>query len=103
MAMGAHLNPPSEVTLVYRPVGKSHVFTANGHKMSGFHISSPVLKTAFELAGVALGKHVKTIYGIDAQYEIESSFDNFVKHLKESIQANEVKARITCGTEFTHA
>jgi hypothetical protein len=75
--MGHRANPPSEVTLVYRPVGPSHVFTANGPEMSGFHISHPDRKVAFDLAGKALGEHVALIYGVDAHYEFERSFDDF--------------------------
>jgi hypothetical protein len=75
-------------------VGPSHVFTANGPELSGFHISSPDLKVAFDLAGVALGKHVALIYGVEARYEFERSFDDFESHLKSAISANQVKARI---------
>ena len=66
IVMGRPAAPPDEITLVYRPVGPSHVFTATGPSMSGFHISSPDLKVAFDLAGVALGKHVALIYGVHA-------------------------------------
>lgn len=100
--MDSELDLPAEIILVYRPVGNSHVFTANGPKMSGFHISSPTLEVAFDLAGLALGKHVKLIYGIDAEYRIENSFDEFRNHLKGSIQGNQVRARIT-RPEFVHA
>jgi hypothetical protein len=92
--MGVRSTPPQEVTLVYRPVGPTHVFTANGPEMSGFHISHPDRKVAFELAGDALGKHVKLIYGVDAEYEFDRSFADFESHLKGEISANQVKARI---------
>jgi hypothetical protein len=87
-------NPPREITLVYRPVGKSHVFTATGPNMKGFHISSPHLRVAFDLAPVALGKHVGLIYGVPARYEIEHSFDDFAGHLSASIPGNRIKAVI---------
>jgi len=95
MGRHAHATPPEEITLVYRLVGPSHVFTANGPEMSGFHISHPNLKVAFDLAGKALGKHVSLIYRVDAQYEFERSFADFESHLKCGISANQVKARIT--------
>jgi hypothetical protein len=87
--------PPEEITLVYRPVGPSHVFTANGPEMSGFHISHPQRKTAFELAVKALGKHVHLIYAVDAHYQFERTYEDFEAHLKDAIEGNEVKARIT--------
>lgn len=89
-------SPPEEITLVYRPVGPSCVFTANGPEMSGFHISHPHRKVAFDLAVKALGKHVALIYGVDAHYEFELSYEDFEAQLKShEITANEFKARIT--------
>lgn len=88
------VSPPREITLVYRPVGKSHVFTATGPNMKGFHISSPKLRLAFDLAPVALGQHVALVYGVPARYEIEHSFDDFEEHLSESIPGNRIKAVI---------
>jgi hypothetical protein len=93
--MGSHATPPEEITLVYRPVGPSHVFTANGPQMSGFHISHPFRKVAFELAVEAIGKHVALIYGVDAEYVFDRSYDDFESHLKGEIEGNQVKARIT--------
>jgi hypothetical protein len=75
-------------------VGLSHVFTANGAGMSGFHISHPFRKTAFELAKEALGKHIFLMYGVDVNYEFDRSFSDFEAHLKDEIEANQVKARI---------
>lgn len=93
--MGHRQPPPDEITLVYRFVGPSHVFTANGPEMCGFHISHPYRKVAFELAVEALGKHVALIYGVDAKYEVERSYLDFKSHLKSEIEGNQVKARIT--------
>lgn len=88
--------PPDEITLVYRPVGPSHVFTASGPEMCGFHISSPKLKVAFDLARASLGRHVALIYGGAAEYEFEHSFEAFEADLNgESLCGNIVKARIT--------
>lgn len=94
MSYGA--SPPDEITLVYRPVGLSHVFTATGPEMSGFHISHPSLQVAFGLAALGLGRHVTSLYGIEANYEIQCSYDDFLSHLKgEGQQGNFVIARIT--------
>ena len=91
--MGRCASPPDEIILVYRPVGRSHVFTAKGPELSGFHISHPDLKTAFHLAGAALGKHVALIYDTEPRYEFERSFKDFETHLKGEILGNQVKAR----------
>jgi hypothetical protein len=95
-------SPPHEITLVYRPVGQSHVFTATGPKMKGFHISSPDLRVAFDLAPVALGKHVALIYGVPARYEIEHPFADFEAHLRESIPGNRIRA-VIAGAEAVRA
>jgi|ERR1700682_1140903 len=93
--MPSRATPPEEITLVYRPVGPSHVFTANGPGMSGFHISHPYRKVAFDLAVDALGKHVALLYGVDApQYEFDRSYEDFEAHLKVEIEGNQVTARI---------
>jgi hypothetical protein len=89
--------PPEEITLVYRPVGPSHVFTALGYRMSGFHISHYDLKTAYEWAEASLGPHVKLIYGIEADYEIPMGFETFKRHItghQKLEDANKVTARI---------
>ena len=49
---------------------------------------------AFDLAPVALGKHVALIYGVPARYEIEHSFADFEAHLGESIPGNRIRAVI---------
>lgn len=89
--------PPREITLVYKPVGKSHVFTATGSKMKGFHISSPDRKRAFDLAGVALGRHVGLVYGVQTvRYEILNSYDEFEAHVG-GINGNRLKAVIAAS------
>ena len=88
--------PPDEITLVYRPVGPSHVFTALGAHMSGFHISHPDLKVAYGLAEASLGPHVKLIYGVAVEYEIPMGFEAFSRHIKghQSLDSNRLTARI---------
>src|SRR4051812_44705817 len=89
--------PPREITLVYRPVGKSHVFTATGANMKGFHISSPDRKVAFDLAALALGKHVGLVYGVHpVRYEIENSYDEFESHIG-GINGNRLRAVIAAS------
>ncbi|MBI2713644.1 MAG: hypothetical protein HYX37_04220 [Rhizobiales bacterium] len=93
--MGRLATPPDEITLVYRPVGQSHVFTAAEPEMSGFHISSPYLEVAFGLASIGLGGYVSKLYGIEAEYEIQCSFKEFEDHLKgKSTLANFVIAKM---------
>lgn len=93
--------PPREITLVYRPAGKSHVFTAAGAKMEGFHISSPDRKVAFDLAALALGAHVGMVYGVDPlRYEIETSYDEFEAHVGV-INGNRVRAVIAAAQTQT--
>ena len=89
--MGVLHSPPSEITLVYRVVGKTHVFTALD--MTGFHIGSSSLRCAFEQASVALGEHVTAVSGMQAQYSFEPSFEAFEAHLKgKGLIGNFVKA-----------
>jgi hypothetical protein len=94
--MGELINPPSEITLVYREVAPSHVFTALGPRMRGFHISHPDRKTAFKLAEAALGAHVKLAFGVDAAYHISTKYEDFESHINgsRSLDSNKVKARI---------
>jgi hypothetical protein len=64
--------------------------------MTGFHISHSNIRVAFDLAAASLGPHVKLLYGIDVQYEIPMSFDDFVQHIKghRSLESNQITARI---------
>jgi hypothetical protein len=87
--------PPQEIILVYRPVGKSHVFTSASPDMSGFHMSHPSLQCAFELASFGLGKHVSEMYGCEAAYKVEGNFEDFEAHLKgHSPRSNLIKATL---------
>jgi hypothetical protein len=74
--------PPEQVTLVYREVGKTHVFTAR--ELRGFHIGSCDRKFAFEHAFTALSEHVSRLYNCHAEYKPLSSFQQFENHLKVS-------------------
>lgn len=57
------MEAPEEVTLIYRKVGATHVFTAEG--FPGFHIGSSRLATAYKEALGALGEHVALVRGCD--------------------------------------
>jgi hypothetical protein len=71
--------PPQEVNLIYREVGKTHVFTAA--ELRGFHIGSESLAFAYENLAQALSEHVSRVFGCEAKYCIEGSFDEFRHHL----------------------
>ncbi len=73
--------PPPEVTLLYREVGKTHVFTADHDKLRGFHIGSSDLSRAFHQAAIALGEHVSRVFGCSANYTLEISFTEFQERL----------------------
>lgn len=77
--MPVQRTPPAEVTLVYRTVGKTYVFTSED--LPGYHIGSATLERAFELAVQGLGYHVSKIYGCHAQYSTQP-FAEFEAHLK---------------------
>lgn len=77
----ANLTPPVEVTLVYREVGKTHVFTAPD--LHGFHIGSSVLKNAYEQAVIALGQHVSRVFDCNVAYRMDRSFKEFESLLKK--------------------
>jgi hypothetical protein len=88
-----HASPPSQVTLVYREVGKTHVFTAI--ECRGLHVGSKDLKDAFENAIDALGQHVSLLYKSNVEYEAEITFEEFLDHMKRgsSLAGNIVKAK----------
>ena len=72
--------PPEQVTLVYREVGKTHVFTAR--ELRGFHVGSCDRKFAFEHAFSALSEHVSRLYDCRAEYTSLLSYEQFENHLK---------------------
>lgn len=76
-----HNSPPKEIDLVYREVGKTHVFIAP--KLRGFHIGSSSLEKAFGLAIEALGQHVTRLTKTPAAYQVDCTFSEFRKHLSE--------------------
>ena len=91
--------PPEHVTLIYRAVGPTHVFTSS--EWSGFHIGSHDLRDAFNQAIEALGEYVTELYGCEATYVPEMTFETFEKHLhrrgktaQQSLADNFVTAKL---------
>lgn len=68
-------SPPEQVTLVYRRVGDTHVFTAP--ELPGLHVGSSSQAKAFEQSIKALGEHVSQLHGCTATYTVEMSFAMF--------------------------
>ena len=70
---------PNEITLVYREVGGTHVFTAPNFK--GLHIGSSDLKNAYSLVPVALSEHVSSVCSQESEYVLSMPFEQFESHL----------------------
>jgi hypothetical protein len=78
--MAGHHGVPQSVALVYRVVGNTHVFSSNGIK-GLVHVGSHDREKAFHSVMGALNKHVTHVYGCEATYRCEMSYDQFVKHV----------------------
>jgi hypothetical protein len=76
----ATLSAPAEVNLIYRNVGKTHVFTAL--ELPGFHIGSSMLNHVFDHALSALNEHVSKLYLCEATYKLDYSFDGFLAQIE---------------------
>ena len=74
--------PPERIPLVYRMVGETHVFTADG--FVGFYVGSSNLSNAFNQLAPALSDHVSTALGCQLSYSMESPFADFESHLKSA-------------------
>lgn len=70
---------PEQVTLTYRRVGDTHVFTAR--ELPGLHVGSSSLYKAFEQAIKALGEHVSRLCEREVGYEAEMTFAQFRQYL----------------------
>lgn len=84
-----HISAPEVVELVYRVVGKTHVFTSRG--MQGLvHVGSSDRKTAYELVIEALNQHAKVAYDAEVKYKSEFEYEEFAQHLDggASMRAN---------------
>lgn len=81
--MTTQLLPPSEVNLIYRNVGRTHVFTAM--ELPGFHIGSSQLEHAFNKATEALNEHVSKLYRCEATYQLEFKYEAFLAQIGSSM------------------
>jgi len=71
---------PEKVELVYRVVGKTHVFSSRG--IQGLvHTGSSDRETAFHKVIECLNAHVSSTCGLDARYRCEMTYDEFARHV----------------------
>lgn len=76
--------PPTEVTLVYRNLGMTHVFIAE--EFRGFHVGGPSLREALDTAIHALGKHIELLYDLKSpvHYTLEGTLGEFEDRLQDA-------------------
>ena len=74
------LAAPAEVNLIYRNVGKTHVFTAL--ELPGFHIGSSMLEHVFQQATDALNEHVSKLCKCEAKYKLDYSYEGFLAQIE---------------------
>ena len=72
---------PSQVELIYRVVGDTHVFSSKGIR-GLVHVGSHDQEEAFREVINALNKHITITYDCEAKYKCETSFNDFCKHLE---------------------
>ena len=78
--MDNSVNIPSEVGIVYRNAGSTHVFTSKG--IDGMvHCGSHDLEDAFNQVIACLNHHVSEVYNCEVEYKSQVSFDEFSQHL----------------------
>jgi hypothetical protein len=94
----ATLSAPAEVNLIYRNVGRTHVFTAL--ELPGFHIGSSMLEHVFQHATAALNEHVSKLCDCEATYKLDYSYEGFLAQI-ESHTGPVVTAR-RASTEEAH-
>lgn len=73
-------SPPQSVALVYRVVGKTHVF-ASDNLRGLVHVGSHDRETAFNDVISALNDHVTNAYKCEAAYRCETTYEEFCEHL----------------------
>jgi hypothetical protein len=78
-AVSANATPPPEVTLIYRELGKTHIFTVA--ELRGFHVGSSSRSFVFNQLAEALSEHVSLVYGCKAQYRLEVAYEEFEARL----------------------
>lgn len=78
--MVEHVGVPTSVSLVYRMVGATHVFSSKG--INGLvHVGSDNREDAFRGVMTALNKHVTHAYGCEATYSCAMTYEQFSDHL----------------------
>lgn len=74
----------------HKQVGGTHILTSPD--LPGLHIGDPRLDRAFDMISPAVSVLVEAIYGIEAEYEPDVSFENLQETLdaggKEASQQN---------------
>ncbi|MFA6265614.1 MAG: hypothetical protein WC670_07870 [Pseudolabrys sp.] len=95
--------PPSEVTLLYRNLGMTHVFIAE--EFRGFHVGGTTLRGALNTAIHALGTHVTLLFKLDApvSYRLEGTPAEFEDRLHDSNKPMNFSVRATMTKELAHA
>ena len=96
-------SPPENVNLVYRKVGKTHVFSTEGAR-GLVHVGSVDRENAFNSVIPALSKHITAAYEREASYTCEMSYSDFVQHLDEanSLSAGFVEFRLDHAGKCCH-
>lgn len=94
---------PSQIALVYRQVGSTHVFSSSG--IEGLvHIGSCNRKKAFEKVFRSLSRHVTHVYGREAVYEAPFTYSEFADTIEGAdIGPNFVLARLACQSDIAQA
>jgi hypothetical protein len=69
-----------EISIVYRKVGDSHVFTTL--EFNGFQVGGPSLKRAFENLPEALSAHVSALEKAPMRYTLTESWQDFEGRLR---------------------
>jgi hypothetical protein len=70
---------PEDVGLLYRPVGRSHVFSAPD--LPGFQIGHPDLQLALEGICPALSSHLSATHGVPLRYELAGDYMLFLARI----------------------
>jgi hypothetical protein len=97
-------SPPTEVTLLYRNLGMTHVFIAENFR--GFHVGGTTLRDALDTAIHALGMHVSSLYSLPkpVEYRLDGTLDEFEDRLQDADAPLNftVTARITATGAHAH-
>lgn len=78
--MNEQITVPNNVELIYRVVGKTHVFSSKGIR-GLVHIGSHDRQEAFTNVIESLGAHVSAAYGCEAAYKCAISYTQFEEHI----------------------